>query len=180
MNFDHSLLIAAPPPVVLAAFFDAKALTLWWNTVNSVTTPRPLGVYAVEWPATKVHDDLLGPLGGVFHGAVLEYRSDREFFVADAYWVPPEGDPIGPMGLEVTCTVEGPVSRLRVVQNGHEETLKWNRYYSVITPGWKSSLRWLKRYIEEGPEAVIAEREVQTSGKKGRPSKGATRTSRRR
>jgi uncharacterized protein YndB with AHSA1/START domain len=156
---DHSLLIAASPATVLAAFFDADALALWWKTVRSVTTPRPLGVYAVEWEATTIRDDLLGPLGGVFHGTVMEYRADREFFLADAFWVPPEGQPVGPMGLEVSCTVEGPVSRLHVVQNGHEEGLRWNRYYSVITPGWKSSLRWLKRYIEQGPEAVMAERE---------------------
>jgi uncharacterized protein YndB with AHSA1/START domain len=160
MIFDHSLLIAAPPPTVLAAFFDTQALALWWSAVNSVTTPRPLGVYAVEWAPTTIHDDLLGALGGVFHGTVMEYRSDREFFVADSFWLPPEGEPIGPMGLEVTCVVEGPVSRLRVVQNGYEENLRWNRYYSVITPGWKSSLRWLKRYIEQGPEAVIAGRDA--------------------
>ncbi len=160
MHFDHSLLVAAPPSTVLAAFFESQALAIWWKTINSVTTPRPLGVYAVQWAASTVRDDLLGPLGGVFYGTVMEYREAREFFLADAFWIPPEGEPIGPMGLEVTCAVEGPVSRLRVVQNGYEEGLRWNRYYSVITPGWKSSLRWLKRYIEQGPESVIAERKA--------------------
>ena len=43
LAFDHSLLIAAPADRVIDAFFDADALTLWWQTIRSVTTPQPLG-----------------------------------------------------------------------------------------------------------------------------------------
>lgn len=175
MRFEHSLLIAATPAAVLAAFFDAEALAIWWKTVHSVTTPRPLGIYAVEWEPTTSRDDLLGPLGGVFYGTVMEYRADREFFLADAFWVPPQGQPIGPMGLEISCAVEGPVSRLHVVQNGYEESLRWNRYYSVITPGWKSSLRWLKRYLEQGPEAVLAERNKKSKSSSPRTTRRGPR-----
>jgi hypothetical protein len=31
-----------------------------------------------------------------------EVRSGTQFMVADAYWVPPQGEPIGPMVLEVS------------------------------------------------------------------------------
>ena len=66
--------------------------------------PRPLGSYAVEWEPTEWRDEVLGRLGGTFHGTVMEFKPGREFFLADMYWLPPDGDPIGPMALEVTCS----------------------------------------------------------------------------
>ena len=101
--FDHSILITAAPTRVLAAFFDPDALAAWWQAARSVTTPRPLGVYAVEWEPTRGSRRLLGRLGGVFYGIVMEYKPGRELFVADAWWLPPDGDPIGPMSLQVQC-----------------------------------------------------------------------------
>src|SRR5919202_5491144 len=127
-EFDHSLMISAAPTRVLAAFFDPAALATWWQATRSVTTPRPLGVYAIEWPPTEDRDDLLGRLGGVFHGTVIEYVAGRELFVADAWWLPPDADPIGPMSLEVTCIMDGPGCRLRVRQRGFEEGARWQRY----------------------------------------------------
>jgi len=150
-EFDFSLLINAAPTRVLAAFFDPHALSQWWQTARSVTTPRPMGVYAVEWAPTPDADDVLGRLGGVFHGRVMEYLPGRELFVADAWWLPPDGDPIGPMALEVSCRMSGPVCRLQVKQTGFEETPRWRRYYAVVATGWRSSLAALKVYAEHGP-----------------------------
>lgn len=152
--FDYSLLIAAPADRVIDAFFDAHALSLWWQTIRSVTTPQPLGVYAIEWEPTTFHDEVLGPLGGVFYGLVVEYVQAREFFVADGYWLPPMGEPLGPMGLEVTATSEGPNTRLRVMQTGGSDGVRWSRYRAVIAPGWTAALRALRVYLEEGPDAV--------------------------
>lgn len=132
----------------MAAFFDPQALSTWWQTVRSVTTPRPLGVYAVEWEPTPDTDDVLGRLGGVFHGTVVEYLAGRELLVADAWWLPPDGEPIGPMSLEVICRLEGHACRLRVRQSGFEEGPRWRRYYDVIAHGWVSSLAALKKYVE--------------------------------
>jgi hypothetical protein len=81
----------------------------------------------------------------------MEHRNDREFFVADAYWLPPEGPPLGPMALEVTCRIEGPATRVRVRQSGRGTGARWERYFGVIGPGWMTSLRSLKTYIEAGP-----------------------------
>jgi uncharacterized protein YndB with AHSA1/START domain len=148
MQFDHSILVTAAPTRVMAAFFDPAALSTWWQTVRSVTTPRPLGVYAVEWEATGDRDEILGRLGGVFHGTVMEYTAGRELYVADAYWLPPDGDPIGPMSLEVSCWMDGPACRVRVRQSGFEEGVRWRRYYEVIGHGWRSSLAALKAYVE--------------------------------
>ena len=58
--------------------------------------------YAIEWPPTDFHDDILGRLGGVFRGTVVKCQVGEGFFVADAFWLPPDGDPIGPMALEVS------------------------------------------------------------------------------
>lgn len=150
-EFDHSLLINAAPTRVLAAFFDPHALAVWWQATRSVTTPRPMGVYAVEWPPTPDADELLGRLGGAFYGRVMEYHAGREMFVADAWWLPPDGDPVGPMALEVTCRMDGPACRLRVRQTGYEDTPRWRRYYTVIAGGWRSSLAALKEYLERHP-----------------------------
>ncbi len=157
-GFDCSLLVSAAPTRVLAAFFDPDALAVWWQAVRSVTTPRPLGVYAVEWEPTSYADDLLGPLGGTFHGLVMDYRTGREFVVANAYWLPPAGDPIGPMSLVVRCALDGPACRLRVTQRGFEESERWRRYYEIITPGWHASLAALKHYLENGPSGAARSR----------------------
>lgn len=148
--FDSSLLISAAPTRILAAFFDPHALATWWQAIRSVTTPRPFGVYAVEWERTSRADEILGLLGGTFHGTVVDYRPGREFVVADAYWVPPLADPIGPMSLIVKCRMDGPACRLHVTQRGFEEGERWRRYYEIITPGWKTSLAALKQYCEGG------------------------------
>ena len=103
-HVDVSLVIKAPPSRVLKAFFDADALGAWWQAARSVTTPRVLGAYAIEWASTDFEDDVLGRLGGVFRGTVLQFDPGRGFLVADAFWLPPDGDPIGPMALEVTCS----------------------------------------------------------------------------
>jgi hypothetical protein len=116
---------------------------------RSVTIPRPLGTYAVEWIPTDYRDDVLGPLGGAFHGTVMEFQAGRELFVADAFWNPPEGDPIGPMVLEVRCAPEGPTqTRVSVRMSGHDEGPRWQRYFHVMAAGWPLALAELKRYLE--------------------------------
>ena len=152
--FEHSELITAAPARVLGAFFDPVALAAWWQTIRSVTVPQPLGIYAVEWEPTTFRDEILGPLGGSFHGTVMEFRPEREFFVADAYWLPPQSAPLGPMALQVGCQIEGPATRVTVRQSGDENGDRWQRYYSLIGPGWVASLRSLKAYIEKGQTAA--------------------------
>jgi uncharacterized protein YndB with AHSA1/START domain len=147
-SFDHSILLSAAPTRVLGAFTDAQALTAWWQASRAVVAARPLGVFAIEWEPAVEADDLLGRLGGIFHGTVVEYKAGRMLMVADAWWLPPDTDPIGPMALEVTCMMEGPACRLRVHQTGFEDSPRWQRYYAVIDRGWRSSLASLKDYLE--------------------------------
>lgn len=159
-QFEHEVTITAAPTQVLAAFFDPEALAIWWRTVRAVTTPRPLGIYAVEWRSSPFADDVFGLLGGVFYGTVMEFQDGRQFFVADAYWLPPEDHPIGPMGLEVTCQVSGPGTRLHVRQGGPHDNARWNRYYELLAAGWVDSLGALKRYLEQGAEPLLPPRGV--------------------
>jgi uncharacterized protein YndB with AHSA1/START domain len=148
-TLDLTTVIAASPARVLKAFFDADALRAWWQVAHSVTTPRALGVYAIEWAPTDLRDDLLGRLGGVFRGTVVQFRAGEGFFVADAYWLPPEGDPIGPMALEVSISSEGADrTRVRVVQTGFDESARWRRYYDVMGVGWERALASLKSLLE--------------------------------
>jgi uncharacterized protein YndB with AHSA1/START domain len=151
-RFEHHLTIAAPPDAVFRCFFSPDAIRVWWQAVRSVTTPVPFGVYAIEWTPTLFRDDILGPLGGVLHGTVVDVQSGEHFLVADCWWVPPEGDPIGPMGLQVTCTADGTGCKLHVRQDGYESSPRWLRYYAIITRGWQVSLSALKRYVETPPK----------------------------
>ncbi len=97
-SLDVSAVIAAPVGRVMKAFFDPGALGAWWQVSRAVTTPRVLGAYAIEWPPTDFRDEILGRLGGVFRGTVMQFNPSTGFFVADAFWLPPDGDPIGSDG----------------------------------------------------------------------------------
>jgi uncharacterized protein YndB with AHSA1/START domain len=149
-SLDVTAVIAAPANHIMKAFFDADALSAWWQVARSVTTPRTLGPYAVEWTPTDFRDDVLGRLGGVFRGTVIEFNPGHGFCVADAFWLPPDGDPIGPMALHVTLQAEAAGStRVRVTQTGFEEGARWRRYYEVIGFGWERALASLKSLLEK-------------------------------
>lgn len=150
-SLDLTTRIAAPLDIVLRAFFDPDALGAWWHVRRSVTIPRPFGPYVVEWEATPDRDDLLGRLGGVFRGTVVQYHAGHGFFVADAYWLPPDGDPIGPMAFEVSCTAaaDGKWTDVHVSQRGFEESDRWRRYYELIQPGWQRALASLRALLEK-------------------------------
>jgi uncharacterized protein YndB with AHSA1/START domain len=151
-GLDLTAIVNAPAGRVLQAFFDADALRAWWQATHSVTTPRALGAYAIEWAVSDFHDEILGRLGGVFRGTVVQFDPETGFFVADAFWLPPDGDPIGPMTLEVTCTPvgAGPVAHteVRVRQTGFEDSIRWRRYYEVVPYGWERALASLKALLE--------------------------------
>jgi len=70
------------------AFFDADALNAWWQVARSVTTPRTLGPYAVEWTPTDFRDEVLDAWAAYFEGPSSS-QPRRGFCVADAFWLPP-------------------------------------------------------------------------------------------
>ncbi len=149
LTCERTVTIDAPAERVIAAFFDPVDLMNWWQVERSVTVPRSLGAYAVEWKTTTFADEVLGPLGGVFHGSVVEYEPGVEFFVADAYWQPPVGEPIGPMALEVRCRPSrgGAVTELTVRQSGENAGARWSRYFIIVAAGWERALADLKMYL---------------------------------
>jgi hypothetical protein len=150
LKLERSLTVDAPPDRVLHAFFDVQALRRWWGVVNAVTTPRTLGPYALEWPTSELRDEVLGPLGGAYRGIVMQYEDGAGFFVADLFWLPPDGDPIGPMALNVAVSEQVPgVTRLQITQSGFEESARWRRFYEVIGLGWDRALRALKQLLEQ-------------------------------
>jgi uncharacterized protein YndB with AHSA1/START domain len=151
LDITRSQLIAAPPARVLAAFFDLADLAGWWQVTRAVNVPRPLGMYAIEWESTDFSDDVLGRLGGTFHGTIVDYRPNAAFFVAEAYWQPPDGDPIGPMALEVHCRPHGNgrATMLSVRQSGEGEGPRWQRYFAIMERGWDAALQELKEYMEK-------------------------------
>jgi hypothetical protein len=159
-RLDVSTTIEAHPSYVVRAFFEPAALRVWLKAANAVTTPRTLGAYAIEWAPSDTKDEIFGRLGGVFRGTVMHFDWDRGFFVADAYWLPPEGDPIGPTALAVTCREDrlaapsvrrpGDISTdLHVQQTGFEESVRWRHYYDIASAGLARALVTLKALLEQ-------------------------------
>jgi len=145
----QTLTIKAPPAVVLDAFFDPDALEVWWQARRSLCAPRMLGCYAIEWTTQGSRDELLGPLGGIFHGTIVDWIAGREVLVADAYWLPTMGDPIGPMALEIRCTALEGGTVLSLRQSGWDNSPRWTRYYEILERSLPAALGELKRYLEE-------------------------------
>ena len=147
-EFDHSLTIAASSTRILEAFFDPRDLASWWHVSRSLCVPRMLGSYAVEWKPTEWKDDLLGRFGGVFRGTVIDFKPGREFLVADSYWLPPDGDPVGPMAFTAACTTLGERALLHVRQSGGDNNQRWTRYYELLASDLRVALDDLKGYLE--------------------------------
>ena len=151
-SVDHTLEMAVDPGRVVAAFFDPAALATWWQVERSVTTPRVLGVYAVQWPTTPFADERFGPLGGVLYGTVMDYRAEREFLVAEVHWLPPASEVVGPMALHVSCTpaLQSRTTRVRILQTGGDDSARCKRYYEIMASSWTASMAALKDLLEQG------------------------------
>lgn len=149
LTCERTVTIDAPPERVVAAFFDPAALARWWQVERSVTVPRTLGVYALEWKTTAFEDDVLGALGGVLQASIIDYDPQAGFFAADVYWQPPAGEAIGPMALEVRCRPlqDAAATELTVRQTGEHAGVRWSRYFMIVTAGWERALADLKVYL---------------------------------
>jgi uncharacterized protein YndB with AHSA1/START domain len=143
-------LIQAPPARVMQAFFADADLKGWWGVTRAFAVPRPLGMYAIEWETTDFKDDILGRLGGAFHGTVMDLRPNASFFLAEVFWQPPDGDPIGPMALDVQCRPHGNgrQTMLTVRQSGEGEGPRFERYFAILQRGWEGALLEMKNYID--------------------------------
>ena len=143
-------LIQAPPARVMQAFFSDADLKAWWQVTRAFAVPRPLGMYAIEWASTEFKDEVLGRLGGAIHGTVIDYRPNAAFFLADVYWQPPDGDPIGPMALEVQCRPHGNgrATMVTVKQSGEGEGPRWERYFQIMNRGWEGALQEMQAYMQ--------------------------------
>ncbi len=161
LDVTRTQLIQAPPARVMQAFFTETDLKGWWGVTRSFAVARPLGMYAIEWDSTDFKDDILGRLGGSFHGTVIDYRPNAAFFLAEAYWQPPDGDPIGPMALEVQCRPHGNGRQTMVTvrQSAAGDGPRWERYFSIMGRGWEGALLEMKNYIDREIESTKASRE---------------------
>ena len=154
LDVTRTQLIPAPPARVMAAFFSEADLKTWWGVTRVLTVPRALGMYAIEWQSTDFKDDVLGRLGGAFHGTIIDYRQNGAFFLAEAFWQPPDGDPIGPMALEVQARPHGNgrQTMLTVRQSGEGEGPRWERYFQIMDRGWENALIQLKDFMDREAE----------------------------
>lgn len=150
LDVTRTQLIAAPPARVMAAFFEDADLKQWWQVSRSLTVPRPLGMYAIEWASTDFSDEVLGRLGGAFHGTIIDYRPNAAFLLAEAFWQPPDGDPIGPMALEVQARPHGSgrQTMLTVRQSGEGGGPRWERYFQIMDRGWEGALAELRDFMD--------------------------------
>ena len=122
----------------------------WWAVERSVAVARATGPYAVTWPASERLDEVLGQLGGTLHGTVIDSTPDRTLLVADVYWQPPSGPPLGPMALEITCEpqADAAATRVTVRHSASDDGPRWRRYFTLTSAGWAIALESLKDYLE--------------------------------
>lgn len=154
LTLDVTLDIAAPPDLVFHSFFQERALAAWMGTSRSIAVPRLLGPYVLEWPTTEERDEVLGRGGGVLRGSVMHIEPDDHVFLADVYWLPPDGGPLGPFAVQLTfaptARADGARSTLvRVVISGFDEGVRWKRYHGLATAQWQRALRILKMLLEK-------------------------------
>lgn len=149
-GFAVSIVVEAPAARAMQAFFSHTDLAYWWEVERSVAVPRPSGPYAVTWPASDSRDTVLGQLGGTMHGTVMDYTPDRALFIADVWWQPPVGEPLGPMAIEITCQPEADPAKTTVTvrQSASEDGPRWQRYFGLTKHGWTEALATLKDYLE--------------------------------
>jgi uncharacterized protein YndB with AHSA1/START domain len=148
--FEASVVVEVPAARAFQAFVNHDDLAYWWAVERSVAVARASGVYAVTWPASERRDELLGQLGGTLHGVVIDCTPDRDLFLADVYWQPPAGEPLGPMALEIRCEPEADTgsSRVTIRQSASEDGPRWQRYFTLTKAGWTGALDTLKDYLE--------------------------------
>ena len=164
LEVTRTQLLHAPPARVMQAFFTDTDLKAWWGVTRAFTVPRPLGMYAIEWESTDFKDDVLGRLGGAFHGRVMDFRAHQSFFLAEVYWQPPDGEPIGPMALEVHCRPNGNgrQTMLTIKQSGEGEGPRFERYFSIMNRGWDGALAEMKDYFDREIERTKLARASRT------------------
>ena len=153
LKLDVTLDITAPVDLVFHAFFDAPSLGAWHATSRSIAIPRLLGPYVLEWPPSLDRDEMLGRMGGVFRATVMQIEPNDHVFLADAFWLPPDGGPLGPLAVQITftpkATPEGTRSTLvRVVMTGFDDGVRWRRYLGLTTTQWQTALGVLKMLLE--------------------------------
>lgn len=153
LKLDVSQDIAAPVELVFSAFFDDAALASWQKTARSIAVPRLLGPYVLEWPTSVERDEVLGRFGGLFRATVMHIEPNDHLFLADAFWLPPDAGPLGPLAVQITFTPTaapgGPTSTLvRVVITGFDNGARWKRYLGFARTQWQDALASLKGMLE--------------------------------
>ena len=125
----------------------------WWQVAHSVTTPRALGPYAIEWTPTDFCDDVLGRLGGVFRGTVMQVEPGRGLLRRRRVLAAARRRSDRTDGARSHAEGRKPAARrdLRVTQTGFEESARWRRYYEVIGFGWERALG-----VAEGAAGKVA------------------------
>ncbi|MBS1816507.1 MAG: SRPBCC domain-containing protein [Acidobacteria bacterium] len=154
LKLDVTLEITAPVEMVFQAFFDAPALGAWQNASRSICIPRLLGPWVLEWPPSQERDEMLGRMGGVFRGTIMHIEPNDHVFLADAFWLPPDGGPLGPLAVQMTFTPKaGPdgvrSTVVRIVMTGFDEGVRWKRYLGLATTQWQKALGVLKMLLEK-------------------------------
>jgi uncharacterized protein YndB with AHSA1/START domain len=153
LKLDLTVDIIASVDTIFAAFFEASALGAWHKTSRSIAIPRLLGPYVLEWPPSLNSDEILGRMGGVFRATVMEIEPNDHIFLADAFWLPPDGGPLGPLAVQITFTpTAAPDGRratlVRVVMTGFDDGVRWKRYLDHSHAQWHKALGTLRSLLE--------------------------------
>jgi len=154
LKLDVTLEMSSPVEPVFQAFFDSEVLGAWLATSRAIAVPRLLGPYVLEWPASNERDEVLGRTGGIFRATVMHIDPNDHVFLADAFWLPPDGGPLGPLAVQITFSPKAkpdgrPSTLVRVVMTGFDDGVRWKRYLGLTTSQWQNALGVLKMLLEK-------------------------------
>ena len=145
--------INATPRAIVDAFFKPGALSAWWGTTRSVTSACVLGAYALEWPVTTEVDPVLGRLGGVLHGTVMQYEATRRILRGQSVLASARRRPDRTDGARRLLRDVSGVRRPAGNEAPHRPdrlrgSARWRRYYERLQEQWPRSLETLRALVE--------------------------------
>jgi hypothetical protein len=84
----------------------------------------------------------------------MHIEPNDHVFLADAFWLPPDGGPLGPLAVQITLTAQATPDGtrstvVRVVMTGFDNGVRWRRYLGLATTQWQTALGVLKRSLEK-------------------------------
>jgi len=135
--------IKTTPARVIAAFTDSTMLGEWWGVERALIAKRLGGLYTLAW---NIKDN---GFGFVSTGIIKEYKQDSTLIVDNFVYLNPDKPFFGPMTLTITAKEKNGITELYLCQDGYQDGIEWDWYYTIVKEAWPTVVKTLKDYLEK-------------------------------